>query len=344
MSSIVFVGRLTYNNSPCAGEVRKNQLLLERLSEIPNIHVLSVNTSHSDGKKRLIFKFIEILCKSKFGFNKIILSTHDRSAYFLLYLFSKMPIRFNIIYWVIGGGLHKYIKENKLDISRYRIPYYTIVEDDDIRKKLENEGIKNVITATNFKPVHTIDKQCNSNTIKRFVFASRVTALKGCDIMIAATRILNSRNKKFAVDVYGPVETGYPFEEYVTNVPNITYRGFMNLVTCEDYQELSKYDVQLFPTYYYNEGFPGTIIDAYMAGLPIITTDWRYNSHFVDNGETGWLIPTQDALTLANLMEEIIDNKIDLKYMSQKCIEKAKEYDVSKVVDDQLLKTINIID
>lgn len=43
----------------------------------------------------------------------------------------------------------------------------------------------------------------------------------------------------------------------------------------------NSYFVLLFPTYYENEGFARTLIDAYSAEVPVIVTDRRYNSELV---------------------------------------------------------------
>ncbi len=38
---------------------------------------------------------------------------------------------------------------------------------------------------------------------------------------------------------------------------------------------MKKYDLLLFPTKYYTEGIPGTIIDAYFSGLPVLVSRWE---------------------------------------------------------------------
>lgn len=55
---------------------------------------------------------------------------------------------------------------------------------------------------------------------------------------------------------------------------------------------LKNYDALLFPTYYEGEGFAGTIIDAFAAGLPVIASDWKYNSEIIKQGITGVITKT----------------------------------------------------
>ena len=53
---------------------------------------------------------------------------------------------------------------------------------------------------------------------------------------------------------------------------------------------LVNYDLMLFPTRYYTEGLPGTIIDAYIANLPVIATEWKHAREFIKDGETGFIV------------------------------------------------------
>jgi glycosyltransferase involved in cell wall biosynthesis len=47
---------------------------------------------------------------------------------------------------------------------------------------------------------------------------------------------------------------------------------------------LRDYFALLFPIYYIGEGFAGTAIDAFSAGVPVIASDWKYNSEVIKEG------------------------------------------------------------
>ncbi len=75
------------------------------------------------------------------------------------------------------------------------------------------------------------------------------------------------------IDIYGPIYNEYltEFEEECQNSSeNLNYKGVLQ--PDEIYQVLSEYDLMLFPTQYYTEGFPGSILDAYISGLPVIAS------------------------------------------------------------------------
>ena len=97
------------------------------------------------------------------------------------------------------------------------------------------------------------------------------------------------------------------------------------------YSTLSKYDCMLFPTYWKGEGFPGVVIDAFIAGLPVIATDWNMNTEIIKEGENGFIIPPNNIRALMNKMIWAMENR-------QKCLdiglrnrEVAKNYHVDKV-------------
>lgn len=65
----------------------------------------------------------------------------------------------------------------------------------------------------------------------------------------------------------------------------IRYRGSAPFY--KSVEILSKYFALLFPTRYRTEGIPGTIIDAYAAGVPVISAKWESFADVVDEGVTG---------------------------------------------------------
>ena len=44
------------------------------------------------------------------------------------------------------------------------------------------------------------------------------------------------------------------------------------------------------PTHYYTEGLPGSVVDAYISGIPVIVTEWKHSHEFVDDGYSGYII------------------------------------------------------
>ena len=73
----------------------------------------------------------------------------------------------------------------------------------------------------------------------------------------------------------------------------VKYEGELSPDQIQD--RLSYYDVLLFPTTYYTEGLPGTIIDAFSAGLPVIATNWKHAEELICNEKDGFIVPFSDG-------------------------------------------------
>ena len=57
-----------------------------------------------------------------------------------------------------------------------------------------------------------------------------------------------------------------------------------------NYAILNSYDMMIFPTYYAGEGVAGVIVDAFIAGLPVIASDLGSCREVISDKETGYLV------------------------------------------------------
>ena len=122
-----------------------------------------------------------------------------------------------------------------------------------------------------------------------------MTKEKGIEDAVRAVCEINSMHSDiFAeLDIYGQIEDNQ--EEWLKKLQTlapgyIKYKGMVPF--SQSTKVLKEYDALLFPTYYEGEGFAGTIIDAFAAGLPVIASDWKYNSEIIKSGMTGVIFKT----------------------------------------------------
>ncbi|MDR5674213.1 glycosyltransferase [Halalkaliarchaeum sp. AArc-GB] len=69
---------------------------------------------------------------------------------------------------------------------------------------------------------------------------------------------------------------------------------------------LDAMDVFVFPSHY--EGLPGALMEAMIAGLPIVATPVDGNSELIDDGKTGLFVPPHDSDAIANQLVELLDD------------------------------------
>ena len=153
-------------------------------------------------------------------------------------------------------------------------------------QELNELGLYNAVYVPNSKPIFSIRRQKRDNRdFVKFIFLSRIHPDKGIREIIEACRILNKRNYQcnYCVDFYGAIENDLKndFLSQISIFDNLQYMGILNLTDIKGYQQLSNYDVMLFPTYWDGEGFPGVVIDAYISGLPVIATEWNLNREVI---------------------------------------------------------------
>lgn len=335
MKEILFIGNIQFGESPTGGGAQaKNQIFLGFLqSKFENV------TFFDTWKKNKIKSLLLILFKIIVSPNKkIILSLTFHGVYILSKIVSRLPIKRNIDYWVIGGDIAHYIKNNRLDATSYFTCFNTIVvEANYIARELSELGITNVKVVPNFKNIPDIKIKTNQNSKIRFVFLSRLIEEKGVGLIIDAASKIS--NQEFEVDFYGSVSNKFSKEYFEKlNKNNIKYKGFLDLESNLGYEILASYDVLLFPTYFEGEGFPGVLIDAFICGLPVITTNFHANSEIVSDGKNGIIIPPKNIEALKKAMLGFIDGTFNLKEMKQEALNKVKLYSVDNVLKEDFFR------
>ena len=336
--TLIFVGPL--KKTPDNGVAMKNHLFVERFKEVFD-KVIAID---GDKPKKRPWCIAEMVVATLLHPNATIavsfsVMTGDKVLRLLRRLNRK-----NIYYWAVGGTLHQRLVELGYDLDTYKKLDAIYVQSEKIVSGLKALGINNSIKVDNSKRIdyYPVLHPKNSSD-KRFVFFSRVHPEKGCQEIINCTKRLNDLGYKFVVDFYGALDKDYQdFPSRISDVHNISYKGFLDIKKNEGYDTLASYDVMLFPTYWMGEGFPGVVIDAYIAGLPIIASDWNCNEEVIDE-RTGVIIPHHDEEALFTAMKKVLDNEYNLDAMSIECQKRASQYDNRIVLSVENLKKIGFI-
>ncbi len=138
---------------------------------------------------------------------------------------------------------------------------------------------------------------------KHFVFLGHLRATKGITEIIAAAERLP---EDVSVHVYGPFYDGLN-EDMFKPCKRVQYCGVVEPDAVPEV--LSRHDALLLPTYYEGEGYPGVILEAFNAGIPVITTLWKEIPEIVDE-TCGILIPPRDAEALFQAMSALVEDEL----------------------------------
>lgn len=219
--------------------------------------------------------------------------------FFPVLFFLSVVFRFRIHYFVVGGWLSDFVRRNPFYGKKLKNIDSILVETHKMLADLESLGFSNVAWFPNFRePIPQEKKLSRKKEDKlNLVFMSRITKLKGIDTVFEFLNWSRDKSiyKELSIDFYGPVDPQDKvyFFENLEKHKNASYLG--KLEPKEVQKTLSQYDILIFPTRYPGEGCPGAIIDSYMAGLTVFASNWKYNSEFVIDGETGYIIPFESG-------------------------------------------------
>lgn len=248
-------------------------------------------------------------------------------------------------YIVIGGWLPEFLKKQKILSKLLKKFDYIYVETTTMKKTLEKQGFKNIVVMPNCKDLKILSESelvYNRQEPLKLCTFSRVMKEKGIEEAIEVVKTINEEKgrKVFTLDIYGQIDKEQIswFEELRTELPNyITYGG---IVPFDDsVKVLKNYYALLFPTYYDGEGFAGTIIDAYAAGLPVVASDWKYNYEVVDDYKTGLLYSDRNIDEFKTKLYWIYTNQQEWNRMKKNCINKSRKF-LTRIVIEILDKRL----
>ena len=89
-------------------------------------------------------------------------------------------------------------------------------------------------------------------------------------------------------------------------------------------EEMSRHDVMVFPSLF--EGCALVVLEAMSQGVPVITTPHTGASHFVSEGDDGFIVPIRDVEAIVEKLEMLLLNRDRLAAMSGAAISKAAQH------------------
>lgn len=344
---IGLIGRVAKGEELVDGQTIKTKILLEELIRIYPDATYNIVDSYKC-KSKIISYIIDVIktIKNSDVIFVLLSSNGIKITFPIISLVNKVYNK-PILHDVIGGRLDEIAKKNYIVLKSIKGFHVNMVESHNLAKKLNEIGINNVEVVPNFKRIKPISKselKNNMNESFKFCTFSRVSKSKGIGDAIESTKQINieAGYNKVSLDIYGPIEPEYKdeFEMILNNSDKyICYKG------CAHYNEsvsiLKNYSALLFPTTFYGEGFPGTIIDAFSAGIPVIATDWHCNPEIIDDGENGYLYSSHMPDQLTKKMNQFIMQEPEKIFsMKYNCIKKSREFHADKVME-QIIRIMN---
>lgn len=296
MKKILVLGYFGYQTNQLDGQTVKTRDVYRLAKEqLTDCDVEYFDTQSLQKSKLLLFKmFFKVMCCKTLFY----LPAHNNLKVFfpVIFILSQL-FRFKIHYFVVGGWLREYLTH--LPIHRFMLSRIKGIHTETKRLKKELEGyysFNNVDIFPNFRFFEFTPKPSESEKL-RIVFMARVMKQKGLDWIFDLADYISEHNlqDKYSITFFGSEteEEKEYFENNVAKYDFVEYKG--TLQPKEIHETLSKYDVMLLPTHFYTEGLPGSVVDAYISGIPVIATEWKHSHEFVDDGKSGFIVPFENG-------------------------------------------------
>ena len=338
MKKVGIIGHFGFGHDLLNGQTIKTKIVSNEIEKrVGHEEIVRIDTR--GGLLTLIRLPILLLCALGSFRNVIVMPAQNglRIIAPLLVLFNFL-FRRKIHYVVVGGWLPEFLLNKGLLTKLLKYFSGIYVETKTMKSCLNSMGFGNVVVMPNFKDLKILNESELSKEKKeafRFCTFSRVMKEKGIEDAVAAIKIVNGRfgKKVCSLDIFGQIDENQIvwFDKLKSEFPEyIQYRGMIPFDKSVDV--LREYDILLFPTFYKGEGFPGTLIDAFAAGVPVIASDWHYNKELVENGADGFIVPVKKVNELAMKIEWCVNNQELIYQMKRNCLEKAQIFSPDQAI------------
>ncbi len=345
---ILFIGDLNLNRAPQGGGQFKARVLDSIYRKSANILYQRIDTNGYKSNWSILIKiFIGLFIKK---WHIIIVATATKSAdrlFSIIELLSPKLLN-KIIYHPQGMFIEQAIIKGVYNNKKYKKIRIVYIESPRAVAIFKDIGIKaayfpNVKT---FNLEKTYVRYKNPNVkIWNLVFVSQIAEEKGVFLILEALKRLEIEHPEFQIrmDFFGPFDEAIKrdFFSIISKMKYVNYCGFLDLLNSSDssYDVLSTYDFMILPTFWQGEGIAGAFIDAFIAGLPVLTTSWNINEEIIRDGFNGWIIPIRNVDEIVLKILSITENIDRLNVMKQNSFDSRFAHHIDFVADN-LLKDV----
>lgn len=313
MIKVLYISCLNTSKEKFDGERIKCTLIYESLKKFVDLSVINLSTHKIINTLAIFFK--GLFGKRKYEYIVISKDAHGANIIQKILGLARYPSN-RIIYFEIGPFLYDRILNGSIKKKTFIKDRLIVVETDSMKKELESLGFERISVFPNFKPICRIDfnEQVYPKDVLHLVYLSRIEEPKGIYDLIDVLVLLNKDKVRFVLDVYGRPQNKDE-EAKITELSNkydfINFMGMMEVGSKESYEKLSSYDLHVFPTKY-REGFPGTLIDFFIAGVPTLSASFA-RAHEILTDKDSIIYKQGDNEDLLNKLNYIYNNQNILK-------------------------------
>ena len=339
MKKIGLIGYLGYATATpiIGGQMTKTRNIIKQLEQEYPGQIIRVDTSNWKNEALSLVKQCFSVANQC---DVVIIMPNKNGIKFVLPFFAsfKKLKHYKIAYPIVGGWLTDLLRKNSILARALKKVDYLLPETEQLKSKLKGFTDKPIDVMPVFStrtPLQLSDLKLSAAEPFSFCTFSRVTPTKGIDDAMEAIAEVNKEHGRNVciLDVWGPIENGYEIhyaELFHRHKEYVNYKGILS--SDDGLAKLAEYYMMLFPTYYPGEGFPATVCESFMAGLPVIASNWRFNGELVENGNTGFLVPVHNVGAFAKCIDYTIGHTEEICRMKSSCLKQSEKFKPAEVM------------
>lgn len=155
----------------------------------------------------------------------------------------------------------------------------------------------------------------------RCIFIGHLRRTKGiCEAVAAIHHVPGCE-----LHIFGPL---VDVREEELRALRCTYHGVLAPERVQ--HELAAADVLLFPTYHSGEGYPGTLVEAAIVGLPVVASRWQALPEMFPDGEL-LMVEPRSVSDIVVQLRQILAGATDLQLRSQSMRRRSGDFDLVHV-------------
>jgi glycosyltransferase involved in cell wall biosynthesis len=207
-----------------------------------------------------------------------------------------------------------------------------IVESPEVKQQFPADFGARIGVFPCLKRIYVIpnDRPYQHKDVLKLLFFSRIVKSKGVIEILNATIKANQQQVHFDLSIAGAVtneqSTNKTIQEAATKYPFIHFLGSSFTIQGEDsYKRFSTYDLHVFPSQYFHECAPGSIVDSFIAGVPTLSSKFHSYEEMLAPS-FAYFNEKATADSLAMSLTQIYENQPLLWSKRKLCSLQAKKY------------------
>lgn len=310
------------------GERIKCTLIYDSLKKFTDLDVINLSVHKVLNSLKIFFK--ALFKKRKYEYVIVSKDAHGANIIQKLLKLGGYPSS-RIIYFEIGPFLYDRILNGSIKKETFINDRLIVVETQSMKEELQSLGFERISVFPNFKPICNIpfNEQKYPKDVLKLVFLSRIEGPKGIYDLIDCLILLNKDKVNFTLDVFGRpqnIEEEKMIEELSNKYNFINFLGMLEVGNEDSYKRLSQYDLHVFPTKY-REGFPGSIIDFFIAGVPTLSSSFA-RAHEILTDKDSIVYKQGDNNDLLEKLNYVYKNQNILTELRKNSFSRRKQYSV----------------